>query len=628
MVEENLRLPRSLAAYLDSKRSELNPYNRGYNSFVYGTLPMFAAKILAAAVGRDGYDGTYLVGRGLSAIFDLLTVWLVYRLARRFAGRQAALAAAALLAFCPLGIQLSHFWAVDTFLATFATATLYGCVRLAQGKSGPAADAATGIALGLAVGCKITALALFAPVGIAILVRLAALSREGKEPFGAAFARMAGRGALLLAAAVAAIRLALPYAFDAWGLDPRYGNDLKQLALISSSVAGFPPALQWAGRTLLFPLKNFVLWGAAPFFGLTAIAALAWGLWAARRRENRALAPLLAYVLFVGLYHGATLVKSIRYFYPAYPALAVLSGLLLVRLSRAAGGRRLLTALPAVVLAGGFLSAVAFTAIYRRPHPRLEASRWIFTHVAPPARFANEAWDDGQPIPLPGYDAARYAGPVLELFHPDSVKKAELLLAALQNADWIAVTSNRVYANVTRIPAVFPMTRAYYRALFDGALGFERAAEFTSYPSLAFLVFDDDRAEEQFTVYDHPRVLLFRKARDFSLLRARRILLAALASPPPTMWEWEKWPRSRRTVSAPLIPAHGAPAVPAEADREIGSFAAAAVWYLALAAVGAAALPLVWVFFSRLSDRGFGFARVVGLLAATYGLDLAVARGG
>ncbi len=631
MVEENLRLPPGPAAYFDSKRSELNPYNRGYDSFVYGTLPIFMTKALAAAIGRDGYDRAYLIGRGLSALFDLLTVWLVYRLARRFTGRKAALASASLLAFCPLGIQLSHFWAVDTFLATFATAALYGCVRLARGKSGPAGDAATGVALGLAVGCKVTALALFAPVGIALLVRLSALRRDAKRPVVPALLSTAGRGALVLVAAVLSIRVALPYAFDGWGLDPRYLKDLKNLAAISSSVAGFPPALQWAGRTLLFPIKNFVLWGAAPFFGLTALAALVWTIVAVRRRENRALLPLVAYVLFVGLYHGLTLVKSIRYFYPAYPALAVLSGLLLARLGGAGAGRTLRRAVPAVVLAGSFLAAVAFTAIYRRPHPRLEAARWIFTHVTPPARFGNEAWDDGQPIPLPGYDPAGYAGPVLELFHPDSVKKAEALLATLEKSDWIAVTSNRVYGNVTRIPAVFPMTRAYYRALFDGALGFERAAEFTSYPALGPLLFDDDRAEEQFTVYDHPRVLLLRKARDFSPQRARRILLAALTAPPPTMWDWEKWPRSRRKVSAPIIPAHGAavPAsVPAGRDGEIGSLAAAAIWYLALAAVGAAALPLAWVFFSRLSDRGFGFARVLGLLLAAFGLNLAVARAG
>ena len=630
MVEENLAFPKTPAAYFDSKHSTLNPYNRNYDSFVYGTLPVFLAKAAAKAVRRDGYDGTYLIGRAMSALFDLLTVWLVYRLVRRFGSRRAALAGAGLAAFCPLGIQLSHFWAVDTFLATFATLTLLGSVRIAQEDSEFPGIAATGIALGLAAACKVTALALFAPVGIALLVRLGARRRAG-ERFGPALASAVGRGLTVLVAAALAIRVALPYAFLGWGLDPRYLRDMKSLAALSSSVAGFPPALQWAGRTLLFPLRNFVFWGAGPFFGFTALAAGVWALWAARRKENRAVLPLLSYALFVGLYHGLTLVKSIRYFYPAYPALAALSGLFLGYLWRLSRRNWVWRGAPVIVLGGSLLTAVAFTAIYRRPHPRLEASRWIFAHVPPPARFGNEAWDDGLPISMPGSEVAGYAGPVLDLFDPDSTQKAEKLLRVLKEADWIAVTSNRVYANVTRVPIVFPMTTAYYRALFDGALGFERVAEFTSYPTLGDFSFDDDRAEEQFTVYDHPRVLLFRKTRDFSEKRVRQILLSAMPKPPPTMQDWEKWPRSRRVVDRPVIPAHRAavaPAAPVAADVPMGSVLAAAIWYGALLLLGAAALPLGWVFFSRLSDRGFGFARVLGLALSTYVLNLAVAKGG
>jgi YYY domain-containing protein len=635
MVEEKLAFPKSLGEYLDSAHSPLNPYNRGNDTFVYGTFPIFLTKAIAAALHRDGYDGAYMIGRALSALFDLLTVWLVYRLCRRFAGRKTSLAAASLLAFCPLAIQLSHFWAVDTFLATFATLTLLGCVRLARGRSGPWGDAGTGLALGLAVACKITGLALFAAVGVALLLRLDTERRAAGGSASRALRRAVVTGAITLAAALVAIRLALPYAFLGWRIDPRYIRDLKQLAAISSSVAGFPPALQWAGRTVFFPVENFVLWGAAPFFGLTALAALVWTLFELRRRERRDLAPLAVYAVFVALYHGLTLVKSIRYFYPAYPTLAVLSGLLLARLfggptPRRGRARRLVAG---AVLAGNVLAAVAFTSVYRHPHTRPQASRWIYAHVPPPARFANEAWDDGQPIPLPGTDASAYAGPVLELYDPDSREKVEKILRVLSGTDWIAVTSNRVYGNVTRVPAVFPMTVAYYRALFGGALGFEQAADITSYPSLGPLSFDDGLAEEQFTVYDHPRVVLFKKTPAFSAARARAILLAAMPSTPPTIFEWEKWPRARRKTTGPVVPPHlgktpARESLPPLADRQMGSITAAILWYAALALVGLAALPLTWLVFSRLQDRGLGFARVVGLAVAAYALNFSVARAG
>ena len=169
MVEEKLTFP-GWRGYFDSARSTLNPYNRGHESYVYGTLPLFLARGVAKLIGKSGYDGTYLVGRALSGLFDLISVWATYLLARRFGGRRAALLAAVFLAFAPLGIQLSHFWGSDTFLTTFSVLALLGATRIALGKRDVAGAAATGVALGLAVACKITALALLGPVGLAVLI--------------------------------------------------------------------------------------------------------------------------------------------------------------------------------------------------------------------------------------------------------------------------------------------------------------------------------------------------------------------------------------------------------------------------------------------------------------------------
>jgi len=628
MVEEKLSVPDRLSDYFDSTRSSLDPYSRGYGSFVYGTLPVVLAKAAGRLVGKFGYDGAYLVGRVLSGLFDLVSAWVVYLLARRAGprlGRSAAFGAAGLLVFCPFAIQLSHFWTVDTFLATFTALTLLGAIRHASGRSKIWEDAATGVALGLAVACKVTGLGLFLPVGAAILIR--ALS----GPAAGRFERLAkGAGRFLLLAVVAAltVRVAFPHAFLgpsplSFRLDPRYVEDLKRLAALSASVAGFPPALQWAGRTPFFPLYNFVVWGGGPFFGLAALAGLIWAPVAIFRKREWLLLPLFLHAALLIAYHAGTLAKTMRYFYPVYPALAVFAALVLATFARSPAGRRRVAPryLGAIALAGTALWGLAFCAIYLRPHTRVAASRWIYANASPPARFANESWDDGLPFSFPGYDSGAYAGPTLELWGPDDRQKVETTVKTLEQADWIAVTSNRVYANITRLPTVFPMTTAYYRALFDGRLGFERAAEFTSYPSLGPLKFVDDRAEEQFTVYDHPRVLLFRKTREFSADRVRKTLLAAMPGIPPTIWEWEKQPRGRRHVSSSLLPPRRADVEKRSASalqtREIGSLAAAFLWYLALLAVGAMTLPVVHALFPRLQDRGAGFARTLGVVLAT-----------
>src|SRR4029453_9876717 len=140
------------------------------------------------------------------------------------------------------------------------------------------------------------------------------------------------------------------------------------------------------------------------------------------------------------------------------------------------------------------------------------------------------------------------------------------------------------------------------------------------YPTLGPLRFPDDRAEEQFTVYDHPRVLLFRKSARFSASKAKALLLAAMPETPPTMNEWEKWPRALRRVSAPVRPDHRVQAeqTPSVEPGKGGSLSAAVLWYLALLLLGVVAAPLCWAAFPRLADRGLGFARLAGLVAATY----------
>lgn len=634
MVEEKIRAPQGVREYFDSRRSPLNPYNQGEGSFVYGTLPLFLTKAVAHVVGLPGYGGAYKVGRALSALLDLLTVWLVYRLARRFVDRGFALAASALYAFAPLAIQSSHFWTVETTLAALSTLTLLGCVRMAAGRSTPVHDLATGLALGLAVASKVTALALLAPLGLAALLR--ALGGVGAARLRS-WGRAAAGGLLALLGAAVAVRCALPYVFlgpsaFSFGLDPRYLADLRNLANLSSSFAGFPPALQWADRTILFPLENFVLFGAGPAFGLCALAGAVWAPFAMRRAPQRLLAPLLLYVAILCAYHGTALVKSIRYFFPTYPTFAVLA---LVFLARAGGeGRLALRRLAAGGVAlGTLLSGLAFASVYSRPHARVTASRWIQANVPAPARIANEAWDDGLPLPIPGLDAGRYAGPVLDLWVPEDRAKVEALVSALSGADWIAVTSNRVYANVTRIPDVYPMASAYYGALFSGELGFRAEADFTSYPSLGPLRFPTDRAEEQFTVYDHPRVLLFRKTRGFSAERTRTLLTRAIRTKPPTIWEWEKLPRRARRTVAPLRP-HLRPEL-AAASRVAtpalpvpGSTRAALVWLAAVFLVGTVALPIVFAAFPRMADRGFGLAKTAGILLATLLSDVALRAGG
>src|SRR5581483_3836861 len=96
----------------DTARSTMNPYNRGFDGFAYGMLPLFIVKGLSLLLKIDGFNELEWLGRATSATFDLGTVLLVFLLGRQLYGRAVGLLAAALAAFTVLQIQLAHFYTV------------------------------------------------------------------------------------------------------------------------------------------------------------------------------------------------------------------------------------------------------------------------------------------------------------------------------------------------------------------------------------------------------------------------------------------------------------------------------------------------------------------------------------
>ncbi len=65
------------------------------------------------------------------------------------------------------------------------------------------------------------------------------------------------------------------------------------------------------------------------------------------------------------------------------------------------------------------------------------------------------------------------------------------------------------------------MTSRYYRCLWSGLLGYKMVAEFHNFPSFLGWEHPDDMAEESFSVYDHPRVYIFKK---FETVQPAKIL--------------------------------------------------------------------------------------------------------
>ena len=119
----------------------------------------------------------------MTALFDVGTVFVVFLIARKLYGAGAGLLAAALSAFTVAQIQLAHFFAVDPISAAFTLLALYGAMLMAERDSGPAAIL-TGLAAGLAVASKFSALPIMAAPLVAALIASVARRREKRASAG------------------------------------------------------------------------------------------------------------------------------------------------------------------------------------------------------------------------------------------------------------------------------------------------------------------------------------------------------------------------------------------------------------------------------------------------------------
>jgi len=126
MVTQAMSWPKPAISFFFSKLSTLNPYNVGYNFFVYGTFPLVLVKFLTEFLKFDLYDynNITLVGRFISAVFDLGTLLFVFKIGKKIFNQKIGYLSAFLYAISVLPIQLSHFFTVDTFLVFFLI-----CVR-------------------------------------------------------------------------------------------------------------------------------------------------------------------------------------------------------------------------------------------------------------------------------------------------------------------------------------------------------------------------------------------------------------------------------------------------------------------------------------------------------------------
>jgi Dolichyl-phosphate-mannose-protein mannosyltransferase len=524
-----LSWPGSWAQFFNAATSPLNPH-----FFAYGSFPLY----LLAAVGNvlshisaplANFANLTLTGRVLNAIFDcgtiLLVGWLGLLLTndhtpgRRYAW-SVALLAAALVAFTPFQLQLSHFYTVDTMLLFFVTLTVLACVVLVDTNKPVRWSLVAGLGYGLALATKFSA----APLAVSLFVALAMRGyRRGLYP------RIVP---LLLSFCVTLVifLIAMPYAL----LDmPEFIQQIAQQGDLARGALDLPYVRQFAGTTpYVYEAQNMLFWGMGLMLGLAALAGFLWLCWRVWKRDAGPWLVVLSWVIVYGVITGGFYVKYMRYMLPIYPFLTLMAASILIALLKFSRERvkdartksYIAIILPCaaivVVLAGTMFQGLALLNVYGQPNTRIQASRWIFSHLKPGSVLTYEQWDDALPEAVDNHDPSIYQQVSypdangqpqqgLDLYGDDTTAKAQQLARILPTVDAITMATDRLYKSIPRLPCRYPLTIHYYQLLFSGQLGFHLAAQFENHPNLFGIVLDDSNADESYSVFDHPTARIF-----------------------------------------------------------------------------------------------------------------------
>ena len=486
--------------------SQLNP-----RFFNYGSLPIYLLSGSAQLIDHisesssfASYNGYLILGRLLSVGFDLTTLSFVIMIAQLLSKNwRVSIFSGFFYAIAFFPIQNSHFYVVDVLLNLLAIAVIYLLIRyyLTRRLIWIFLISITSAAI---IATKFTGV-IFVLVVFSALVLL---SRKSLRY-------------VLIYSILSSITffLFMPYAF----LDfTTFKRDIMLQLTMNSDPYIFPYTLQYVSTLPYFYyLKNIFLWGLGPFI---SIASLYGFISFSAKIKKYNLKPIFPFILFFTFYFlyflivGRSETKFMRYLLPLYPFFCLFAGMGLYDFYKSRFFTSRLIFL--VIIAGSLLWTFAFVNIYRTKHTRIQATDWIINNIKQGSTLAVEHWDDR--LPLTNSDKFLFEElPFYE--RPDDEEKWKKIRERLAKSDYIIIASNRLYTPLQKLSdcnkyrSCYPLTARYYRDLFSEKLPFKKIAEFTSYPKLTLgawkLEINDDSADESFTVYDHPKIIIFQRSR-------------------------------------------------------------------------------------------------------------------
>ena len=522
--------------------------------YAYGQLPLFIGLILSRLMQWFDtksfndyllFENVVLALRFLSATASVLTVFILSLMLRLLEGksRKLQIVHILLMTFVPVFIQFAHFGTTESLLQLYIVALLYiSILWLYERIKDNVFIFMTGLLLGFALATKVSSL-MFTSIPLTVLLIKIIADRKISQA-GLYFLYLVKIGIICAVTFIVFSPFNI-ISFDSFIHSINYESEVglgeykafytrqfeHTLPIVFQFINIFPYALGW------------------PFFLFSIIG---FSLLPYNKHYN--FLRIIFILIFVP--NAIMYAKWTRFIAPVYPILMVFSVAVIVRviilLSSYRGRLNLLAKVFTVLLIFiMILKGVAFTTIYFEPDVRFKAAVYIYEKIEKDAVVLSETANVVD-IPMPNKLIAteianlNNISPIsfnfYELHHETNLNQD--LSEILQKVDYIFVPSRRIFFNHTcyrfkdgnpikyqvgffdgytesncgELAKAYPQLQEYYNMLFESGK-YEKIAEFSSYPRIEIfgnklVEFNDESAEETFTVFDHPVIRIYKRKED------------------------------------------------------------------------------------------------------------------
>lgn len=497
---------RNMAVAVQQVSCCLNPH-----FFAYGQPPLYLAWGLISfshlITGRTtiGLEEAIITLRLISAVFSILTVLTLLKILTLFySSKKDDLHTPLLLfIFAPFFVQFSHFGTTESALMFFYVFLMYIELlfikkKIAFNKSNILAGIITGFAISFKVSSVIF---LILPVLVLFLTPMKRLIK------------VKGLIVLISCAAIVSLVFSLQSIFS-------FSEFLNSIQY--ESQVGLGKIIPFYTRQFEYSIPVvFQFLKIYPYaLGIPALVLFVISFVVLPKTKEWQL--LIISILIVFFPNALLFAKWTRFMAPTFPLMLLLAVLVLLHFKE-----RIHKAIFYLIVLITILPGMAFLSVYLKEDVRSVASRWMISNIKKNAIVLSET---GNVVDIPLYPA-QFRPISFDFYDLDqSPTLKSQLTQILSNADYIVVPSRRIMNNhiclenssafelqrCEKLKNQYPVLNDYYDKLLKGTLGFQKVAEFSSFPGLSLfgrliVEINDEKAEETFTVFDHPVIRIYKR---------------------------------------------------------------------------------------------------------------------